>query len=406
MNSPRRSSIHASEKHGDSIPKLAFSEINMGDLVGQGGFSLVYAVSQIVLDPVYDTSEKQSKRRQELSRQCMVEGNASNRFVVKMLRDDLPEDEYTKGVLDLAVEARFLKRLNHPHIVEMMATANSDPLESRFFVVLEMLNLTLEDKIADWRIDLSRSTTLWCGPFGYCCANKATLNRSWLERILVAKSIASGLEYLHGQSIIYRDLKPENIGIDDDGKVKIFDFGLAKRLLPDDRNDAGLYRLTGNTGSLRYMAPEIALNQAYNLKADSYSFAIVFWQIIALAVPYAGYTCQMHSDYVVNGDCRPKIDKSWPKSWGHLMETCWSVDIFERQDFDRILQVLNDELDVLIAQNNGSDAVDIKAQKKIKLQPNDAKKLDVDTRISYIEESPVENEASEGMRKMHDIDIV
>jgi len=388
-----------------SIPKLAFSEIFMGDLVGHGGFSLVYSVAKIDLDPVYDTSEKQSKRRQDLSRRCIDEELKNNRYVIKMLRDDLPEDEYTKGVLDLAVEARFLKRLTHPHIVEMVATANSDPLESRFFVVLEMLNLTMEDKISEWRTELSRSTTIWCGPLGYCCANKDVLNKSWLERLIVAKSIASAIGYLHCQDIIYRDLKPENIGIDEDGKVKIFDFGLAKRLLSDDKNAAGLYRLTGNTGSLRYMAPEIALNQAYNLKADAYSFAIVFWQIISLTVPYAGYNCQMHAEYVVNGDYRPKIDKTWPKAWGHLMETCWSVDIFERQDFDRIVQVLEDELDVLITESKGSDTIDIKASKKIKVQPTDVSKLDVDTRISYIN-SPGEKDTPELTHKMHEVSIV
>lgn len=95
-------------------------EIYMGNLVGQGGFSLVYAVSKIVLDPVNDTSEKQATERQEMSRQCIIEETDSSRYVVKMLRDDLPEDEYTKGVLDLAVEARFLRRLSHPHIVQMV----------------------------------------------------------------------------------------------------------------------------------------------------------------------------------------------------------------------------------------------------------------------------------------------
>jgi len=397
-----------SEQIGDaSVPKLAYSEIYMGNLVGQGGFSLVYAVSKIVLDPVNDTSEKQATERQEMSRQCIIEETDSSRYVVKMLRDDLPEDEYTKGVLDLAVEARFLRRLTHPHIVQMVATANSDPLESRFFVVLEMLGLTLEDKIGNWRKDLNKAMTVWCGPFGYCCANNAVLNQSWVERITVSKSIASALEYLHSQDIIYRDLKPENIGIDENGHVKIFDFGLAKRLLPDDKNAAGLYRLTGNTGSLRYMAPEVALNQAYNLKADAYSFAIVFWQICSLTVPYAGYNCKMHADFVVMGGHRPKIEKSWPQSWGHLMQTCWSIDIFERQDFDRIMLLMDDELEILISEGSGNDGVEIKAKKKIKLPPMDAGRLDVDTRIGYDQDSDRITDSSPNVvQKMHEVDIV
>jgi len=405
---PRPQTRRTSDKfEDDSIPTLAFSEIYMGNLVGQGGFSLVYAISKIVLDPVYDTSETQGTFRQEMSRRCIIEETDSSRYVVKMLRNDLPEDEYTKGVLDLAVEARFLKRLSHPHIVQMIATANSDPLESRFFVVLEMLGLTLEDKIGNWRKDLHKAMTIWCGPFGYCCANNAILNKSWIERIVVSRSIASAIEYLHTQDIIYRDLKPENIGIDESGQVKIFDFGLAKRLLPDDKNAAGLYRLTGNTGSLRYMAPEVALNQAYNLKADAYSFAIVFWQICSLTVPYAGYNCKMHADFVVVGGHRPKIEKSWPQSWGHLMQTGWSTDVFERQDFVRIVQILEDELDILISDSSGGDGVEIKAKKRIKVLPMDAGRLDVDTRIGYSQDSGRVMESDPtAVQKMHEVDIV
>lgn len=50
--------------------------------------------------------------------------------------------------------------------------------------------------------------------------------------------------------------KPDNVGFDAAGEVKIFDFGLAKRLVSEDKTDHELYTLTGNTGSLRYMAPE------------------------------------------------------------------------------------------------------------------------------------------------------
>jgi len=189
--------------------------------------------------------------------------------------------------------------------------------------------------------------------------------------------------------------------------VKIFDFGLAKRLLPDDKNAAGLYRLTGNTGSLRYMAPEVALNQAYNLKADAYSFAIVFWQICSLTVPYAGYNCKMHADFVVVGGHRPKIEKSWPQSWGHLMQTGWSTDVFERQDFVRIVQILEDELDILISDSSGGDGVEIKAKKRIKVLPMDAGRLDVDTRIGYSQDSGRVMESDPtAVQKMHEVDIV
>lgn len=52
--------------------------------------------------------------------------------------------------------------------------------------------------------------------------------------------------------------KPENIGFDVKGVVKVFDFGLAKELHPEDKLANDTYKMTGNTGSIRYMAPEVA----------------------------------------------------------------------------------------------------------------------------------------------------
>ena len=56
--------------------------------------------------------------------------------------------------------------------------------------------------------------------------------------------------------ILFRDLKPDNVGFDIRGDAKIFDFGLAKELHPQDKVGADQFRLSGVTGSRRYMAPE------------------------------------------------------------------------------------------------------------------------------------------------------
>jgi serine/threonine protein kinase len=68
--------------------------------------------------------------------------------------------------------------------------------------------------------------------------------------------------------------------------IKIFDFGLAKELTEGVRNTDGTYNLTEMTGSPRYMAPEVANAKPYNATCDSYSFAILLWEMVSLQVPY------------------------------------------------------------------------------------------------------------------------
>lgn len=103
------------------------------------------------------------------------------------------------------------------------------------------------------------------------------------EVLKIAKDLAEALDYIHTQvhrdaMIIHRDLKPENLGLSADGRLKLFDFGLCRCVQKrTSENDA--YEMTGNTGSLRYMAPEVVLNRGYNEKVDVFSFAVVMWTI-------------------------------------------------------------------------------------------------------------------------------
>lgn len=400
---PRQETNTSPPRPRDSLPKYSRTELTLGRLVGKGGFSLVFEIVKLEVDEVYDISKRSAVERKEVAAES-VDAAGMPRFAVKMLRDDLIDEEHSKGVIDLAVEARFLRRLAHPHIIAMRATANSDPLESRFFIVLEILESTLEDRLPLWRKEINKTFSVWCGPCGYCCANKDVLQRTWIERLGIARCIASALKYLHSEEIIYRDLKPENIGFDPDGQVKLFDFGLSKRLLPDDKTSNGLYRLTGNTGSLRYMAPEVAMNECYNAMADSYSFAICFWQLCALTVPYAGYNVRMHADLVVGKGYRPPLHKSWPLSWGALMNTCWSTDIASRYDFDTILNILDDEYAVILSKHGGN-TTDIRAKTKNEDGDNIAAALDNDTRIALYDVEE-EDEYRMTSKQIEDVDIV
>jgi serine/threonine protein kinase len=349
-------------------------------MLGQGGFSIVCKIEQVDLNDVFDTGEEESQARSEFAGSLR-----ENQYVMKTLRTDLPEEEYVKGIVDLAIEAEFLAVLSHPNIISMRAMANSDPHESRFFVILDRLVTTLDRKFNYWRKEVGDNIGVWFGPFGYCCSKEQNLYKIWLERMTSARDIANAMYYLHSKDIVYRDLKPDNLGYDVSGTLKLFDFGLSKRLVPGDRDPDGMYLLTGNTGSLRYMAPEVARGETYNQRVDTYSFGILFWQICSLQTPYAGFTTKMHAEKVVRQGHRPRPDASWPLSWVNLMNNCWTPVTNDRPDFDEIAVFLEDQVDDLMSSDGEvpSRLTEIRAKKRRK-QAIDAghKRLDIDTRIA------------------------
>jgi hypothetical protein len=172
-------------------------------MVGQGGFSLVCKLEKIELNEVFDTSDDSARARSDFAASMRA-----NHYVLKTLRTDLPEEEYVKGIVDLAIEAEFLSVLSHPNIISMRAMANSDPHESKFFVVLDRLVTTLDRKFNQWRRDVGDNSGYWLGPLGYCCAKEHFLYKTWLERLTASRDIANALYYLHThQKVIYRDLK-------------------------------------------------------------------------------------------------------------------------------------------------------------------------------------------------------
>lgn len=83
------------------------------------------------------------------------------------------------------------------------------------------------------------------------------------------------------------------------GVVQVMDFGLSKTLVPVEKHgtlDPNLhqvYRLTGETGSYRYMAPEVFRHEPYNQNVDVYSFAMIIFQLFETSVPFAGGRWQL-----------------------------------------------------------------------------------------------------------------
>lgn len=104
------------------------------------------------------------------------------------------------------------------------------------------------------------------------------------------------------------------------------------------------YELSGNTGSLRYMAPEVARSEPYNLTADVYSFGILLWQVCSLDLPYDGMNRQDHSELVVHGNERPPLDSDWSTPLRILMKRAWEPDPSVRPSMDSIYKILKREI--------------------------------------------------------------
>lgn len=108
--------------------------------------------------------------------------------------------------------------------------------------------------------------------------------------------------------------------------TQIFDLGLAKEYDPAKRDSKGMFNFTEETGSPRYMAPEVALGAPYNELVDVYSFSILLWQILHLETPFEGFTMSMFTKKVVKGGGRPKCDlKLIPESMYNLIHRGWAA---------------------------------------------------------------------------------
>ena len=99
--------------------------------------------------------------------------------------------------------------------------------------------------------------------------------------------------------------------------------------------------MTGYTGSLRYMAPEVVLRKPYSEKADVYSFGILLWQMARDKIPFKGLSKEEFIELVVHQGERPKLDRSWPTPFTALLKQCWDADPLKRPSFTMIVMELN-----------------------------------------------------------------
>ncbi len=158
-------------------------------------------------------------------------------------------------------EAAALARLQHPAIAQIYATGTAD--DGQAYFALEYVK--------------GRSLQAW--------AQEA--DASQRERVEMLIGIAEGVQHAHDRGVLHRDLKPGNILVDETGRPKILDFGVARFV--DDEPGTTLATRTGQIlGTIPYMSPEqIAGGLAgVDERTDVYALGVVAFELIAGRLPY------------------------------------------------------------------------------------------------------------------------
>lgn len=155
-------------------------------------------------------------------------------------------------------------------------------------------------------------------------------------RFKIVLGLAEGLKYLHAHNVIHRDIKPANILLGDDFEPMLTDFGFSRFF---DRDSKEI--LTGETGSYRYMAPEVTRHSHYTEKADVYSFALICNEIFCDERPFEYQVAAVVAMDVVKKNLRPSQKKIRNERLKRIIVRCWDKDASQRPDWDEVIEELN-----------------------------------------------------------------
>src|SRR5205823_5326360 len=157
-------------------------------------------------------------------------------------------------------ETSILKQLQHPNIVRLYATGRH---KGTPFFAMEFVE---GEPLEDWFRRRGRLP--------------------WEEVIQLGQQLCAALQYAHEQGIVHRDLKPSNIMIQEEGTLKLTDFGIAK-----DLDDSGLTATFCTVGTASYMSPEQCRGaRTLGPKSDLYSLGVMLYQLLTGQLPFQADT--------------------------------------------------------------------------------------------------------------------
>ena len=137
--------------------------------------------------------------------------------------------------------------------------------------------------------------------------------------------ICTGMEVAHAQGIVHRDLKPANVLINNEGLLKIVDFGVAAA---QREGDTQLTKTGYVIGSPKYMAPEQILGKKVDQRADVYALGVILYEIMTGVPPYARGDHMSVMYQHVQGKARPprEINPALPPGLPEVIMQAMSVD--------------------------------------------------------------------------------
>jgi serine/threonine protein kinase len=202
-----------------------------------------------------------------------------------------------------------------------------------------------------------------------CLRSKGSIKAfPWPDRVSCAYDIAEGMAYIHSRGLLHRDLKSMNVLVDESGRCKIADLGLAQSNSVDAEDtkcpvllslkegkaaDVAANRLKGTA---HFIAPEVFRSVTYSSKSDVYAMGIVMFELLGCRTPYKGRAkgAREIAALVCRGR-RPAYRKEEAErataGFSQLMVRCWDMNPDARPSFDEIFEQLGLMMQVQVRTN-------------------------------------------------------
>ena len=201
-----------------------------------------------------------------------LDAETGEEVALKAIRPDRMKNE--DAVRRFLREIKATEQIDHPNTVRVLACGRDGGLS---FLVMELLE-------------------------GQSLADVLTKPLPVDQALCLSTQILKGLQAAHDLRIVHRDLKPENIIIDDNGDVRVLDFGYA-RFEDPDQDFSGPLTATGVVmGTPMYISPEQVMGEKADARSDLYSFGALLFKMVSARAPFIANKSPMEvlSQHVYN----------------------------------------------------------------------------------------------------------